>query len=180
MILLLTTIFICLHISVHVSMIDHFDHNITAGFIDIFIDQQKCCVSRSQSINALVIGVFTSVNINNKCVVRDALSESEKDNHGSDVHEITSFYYPGDSLLHRDMSRHGFLQHDWDRQRLSLKGIVQSICRLSLFRTRISFMARYVYSYELFVFVTEATAVQQKDGDRTKTQIIKRRIKKNK
>ncbi len=77
MILLLTTVFICLHISVHVSMIDHFDHNITAGFIDIFIDQQKCCVSRSQSINALVIGVFTSVSINSKCVVRDALSESE-------------------------------------------------------------------------------------------------------
>ncbi len=71
MILLLTTVFICLHISVHVSMIDHFDHNITAWFIDICIDQQKCCVSRSQSINALVIGIFTSVNINSKCVVHD-------------------------------------------------------------------------------------------------------------
>ncbi len=31
---------------------------------------------------------------------------------------------------------------------------------------RISFIARYVYTYEEFVFMTEATAVQQ--NDRTK------------
>ncbi len=36
-----------------------------------------------------------------------------------------------------------------------------------------SFIARYVYTYQEFVFVTEATAVQQNDSDRTKTQIIK-------
>ncbi len=30
-----------------------------------------------------------------------------------------------------------------------------------------SFIARYVYTYEELVFVTEATAVQQKDSDRT-------------
>ncbi len=37
-----------------------------------------------------------------------------------------------------------------------------------------SFIARYVYTYEEFVFVSEATAVQQNDSDRTKkTQIIK-------
>ncbi len=46
-------------------------------------------------------------------------------------------------------------------------------------RIRISFIARYVYTYEEFVFMTEATAMQQNDSDRTKkTQIIKRRIKK--
>ncbi len=33
---------------------------------------------------------------------------------------------------------------------------------------RISFIARYVYTYEGCVFVTEATAVQQNDSDRTK------------
>ncbi len=38
----------------------------------------------------------------------------------------------------------------------------------------------YVYTYDEFVFVTEATAVQQNDNDRTKIQIIKRRIKKKK
>ncbi len=32
-----------------------------------------------------------------------------------------------------------------------------------------SFNARYVYTYEEFVFMTEATAVQQKDSNRTKT-----------
>ncbi len=42
-----------------------------------------------------------------------------------------------------------------------------------------SFIARYVHTYEEFVFVTEATAVQQNDSD-NKTQKIKRRIKKNK
>ncbi len=44
---------------------------------------------------------------------------------------------------------------------------------------RISFIARYIYTYEEFVFVTEATAVKQNNSDRTETQIIKRRIKKN-
>ncbi len=40
-----------------------------------------------------------------------------------------------------------------------------------------SFIARYVYTYKEFVFVTEATAVQQNDSDRTKTQIIKEELK---
>ncbi len=31
-----------------------------------------------------------------------------------------------------------------------------------------SFTARYLYTYEEFVSVTEATAVQQNDSDRTK------------
>ncbi len=31
-----------------------------------------------------------------------------------------------------------------------------------------SFIARYLYTYEEFVSVTEATAVQQNDSDRTK------------
>ncbi len=45
-------------------------------------------------------------------------------------------------------------------------------------RIRISFIARYVYTYEEFVFVSEATAVQQNDSDRAKkTQIIKRTSK---
>ncbi len=39
-----------------------------------------------------------------------------------------------------------------------------------------SFIARYVYTYKEFVFVTEATAVQQNDSDRTKTQIIKEEL----
>ncbi len=30
------------------------------------------------------------------------------------------------------------------------------------------FIVRYVYTYQEFVFVTEATAVQQNDSDRTK------------
>ncbi len=42
-----------------------------------------------------------------------------------------------------------------------------------------SFIGRYVYTYEEFVFMTEATAAQQNDSDRTKKQIIKI-IKKNK
>ncbi len=36
----------------------------------------------------------------------------------------------------------------------------------------------YVYTYEEFVFVTEATAVQQNDSDITKTQIIKQQVNK--
>ncbi len=48
------------------------------------------------------------------------------------------------------------------------------------FRIRISFIGRYVYTYKEFVFMTEAPAVQENDSDRTKIQIIKRRIKKNK
>ncbi len=31
-----------------------------------------------------------------------------------------------------------------------------------------SFIARHVYTYEEFVFMTEATAVQQNNSDRTK------------
>ncbi len=38
------------------------------------------------------------------------------------------------------------------------------------FRIRMSFIARYVYTYEEFVFMTEATAVQQNDSDRTKNR----------
>ncbi len=41
-----------------------------------------------------------------------------------------------------------------------------------------SFIARYVYTYEEFVFVTEAIEVQQKDSDRTKTQIKKEQVNK--
>ncbi len=40
---------------------------------------------------------------------------------------------------------------------------------------RISFIARYVYTYEEFVFVTEATAVQQNDSDRTKKHRLKKK-----
>ncbi len=38
-----------------------------------------------------------------------------------------------------------------------------------------SFIARYVYTYEEIVFVTEASTVQQNDSDRTNTdnKIIK-------
>ncbi len=42
-----------------------------------------------------------------------------------------------------------------------------------------SFISRYVYTYEEFVFVTEATAVQQNDSDRRK-KTDNKRIKKNK
>ncbi len=47
---------------------------------------------------------------------------------------------------------------------------------------RISFIARYVYTYKVFVLVTKATAVQQDKSDRTKQtkNTIKRRIKNNK
>ncbi len=34
-------------------------------------------------------------------------------------------------------------------------------------RIGMSFIAKYVYTYEEFVFMTEATAVQQNDSDRT-------------
>ncbi len=57
---------------------------------------------------------------------------------------------------------------------------VENILMMDLFRIRMSFIARYVYTYEEFVFVTEATAAQQNESDRTKTQIIIIRIKKNK
>ncbi len=36
------------------------------------------------------------------------------------------------------------------------------------FRIRMSFITRYVYTYKEFVSMTEATAVQQNDSDRTK------------
>ncbi len=35
-------------------------------------------------------------------------------------------------------------------------------------KIRMSFIARYVYTNEEFVFMTEATTVQQNDSDRTK------------
>ncbi len=41
-----------------------------------------------------------------------------------------------------------------------------------------SFIARYVYTYEELVFVTEATAVQQNDSDRTKNTNNKKKNKK--
>ncbi len=41
-----------------------------------------------------------------------------------------------------------------------------------------SFIARYVYTYEELVFVTEATAVQQNDSDRTKNTNNKENNKK--
>ncbi len=45
-------------------------------------------------------------------------------------------------------------------------------------RIRMSFIARYVYRYKEFVFVTEATEVQQNDSDRTKnTDNKKKNIK---
>ncbi len=37
-----------------------------------------------------------------------------------------------------------------------------------------SFIARYVYTYEEFVLVTEASTVQQNDSDWTKTKIVKK------
>ncbi len=40
-----------------------------------------------------------------------------------------------------------------------------------------SFIARHVYTYKEFVFVTEATAVQHNGSDSTKTQIIKEELK---
>ncbi len=43
-----------------------------------------------------------------------------------------------------------------------------------------SFIARYVYTYEEFVFVTEASTVQQNDSDRTKNTDNKKKNKKNK
>ncbi len=59
--------------------------------------------------------------------------------------------------------------------------VLKNVYPMQMFlRIRMSFIASYVYSYEEFVFMTDATAVQQNDSDRTKTQIIKRRIKKNK
>ncbi len=39
---------------------------------------------------------------------------------------------------------------------------------LGIIRIRKSFIARYAYTYKEFVFMTEATAVQQIDSDRTK------------
>ncbi len=42
-----------------------------------------------------------------------------------------------------------------------------------------SFIARFVYTYEEFVFMTEATAVQQNDSDKTKKTDNTKIIKKN-
>ncbi len=41
--------------------------------------------------------------------------------------------------------------------------------RTVLFRIRMSFIARYVHTFKEFIFMTEATAVQQNNSDRTKT-----------
>ncbi len=41
-----------------------------------------------------------------------------------------------------------------------------------------AFIARYVYTYEEFVFVTEASTVQQNDSDRTKNTDNKKKNKK--
>ncbi len=45
-------------------------------------------------------------------------------------------------------------------------------------RIRMSFIARYVYTFEGFVFVTEATAAQQNDSDRTKNTNNKKKNEK--
>ncbi len=44
---------------------------------------------------------------------------------------------------------------------------------MSFIRKR--FIARYVYTYKEFVFVTEAAAVQQNDSDRTKKHPINKK-----
>ncbi len=46
---------------------------------------------------------------------------------------------------------------------------------MATIRIRMSFIASH--TYEEFVFVTEATAVQQNDSDRTKTHMIKEELK---
>ncbi len=48
----------------------------------------------------------------------------------------------------------------------------------SCIRIRMSFLVRYVYTYEEFVFVTEATAVQQNHSDRTKNTDNKKKNEK--
>ncbi len=40
--------------------------------------------------------------------------------------------------------------------------------RVIRIRIRMSFIARYVYTYKEFVYVTEATTLQQNDSERTK------------
>ncbi len=45
---------------------------------------------------------------------------------------------------------------------------LQSTDNFFRIRIRMSFIARYVYTYEEFVFMTEAPAAQQNDSDRTK------------
>ncbi len=52
----------------------------------------------------------------------------------------------------------------WEEKTWKVYWVVEGI----YFRIRMSFIARYVYTYEEFVFVTEASAVQQNDSDRTK------------
>ncbi len=47
-----------------------------------------------------------------------------------------------------------------------------------LIRIRMSFIARYVYTYEEFVFMTEAPQSNRMTVTEQKTQIIKREIKK--
>ncbi len=54
-----------------------------------------------------------------------------------------------------------------DAWRVSAFHVCGLSTRLST-RIRMSFIARYIYRYEEFVIVTEATAAQQNDSDRTK------------
>ncbi len=51
---------------------------------------------------------------------------------------------------------------------LLLESSIVFLLQQGRIRIRMNFIARYVYTYEEFVFMTEATAVQQNDSDRTK------------
>ncbi len=55
--------------------------------------------------------------------------------------------------------------------------IILTLLLIIINRNQDELYCRYVYTYETFFFVTEATAVQQNVSDRTKTRIIERRIK---
>ncbi len=54
------------------------------------------------------------------------------------------------------------------RQKHKLAHMPTNVNQYFRIRIRMSFIARYVYTYEEFVFMTEATAVQQNDSDITK------------
>ncbi len=54
------------------------------------------------------------------------------------------------------------------RQKHKLAHMPTNVNQYFRIRIRMSFIARYVYTYEEFVFMTEATAAQQNDSDRTK------------
>ncbi len=55
-----------------------------------------------------------------------------------------------------------------DRQKHKLAHMPTNVNQYFRIRIRMSFIARYVYTYEKFVVMTEATAVQQNDSYRTK------------